>query len=85
MLASRSFHLIFSYRVNYTGKVEHGTITRLKIENFRLKTLLNLCAIGKCLSHNNESFLPISVATLQLYGGLNHTVFCSLCLLRFQS
>ena len=41
----------------------------------QLKILLNLCAIGKCLSNSYKSFLPILVATLQLHEGLNRTIF----------
>ena len=71
-------------RVHYTGKVGHGTVT-----HFRLKTLLNLCAFAKFLSNSNKMLLPILVVTyittLQLYGMLNHTIFCRLFLLRLTS
>ena len=51
----------------------------------RLKTLLNLCVFGKCLSNSNKNFLPILVATLQLYERLNHTIFRPLFLLGLRS
>lgn len=36
--------------------------------------MLNLCVLGKCLSSNKKNFLQILIATLQLYGGLNHII-----------
>ena len=67
-------------RINFTDKVGNGTVTHFYI--IPIETLFTLCTFRKCLSNSNKNFLPMLVATLQLYGGLNHTVFRPLFLSR---
>ena len=71
--------LLLDFLMVKTFGIEPQLISTL----FQLKILWNLCVLGQCLSSRKKFFLPISLATLHLYGGLNHIILSPLLLFIF--
>ena len=69
---------------NYTGKVGHGTVNSL-LRYYDWKLCLTYVILENVYLKSSKSFSPMLVATLQLYGGLNHTIFRPLFLLWLRS